>query len=111
MSQLLQVATRAGGAIPHTDGVSTPSYIDQGIPYAVDGSLAVDNLGVIDHYHQALPFTAEGRLSAAIGGVVDSIQPGGIPLDASGFICLGIGAVDHYSAGIPYTATNQIAVV
>lgn len=111
MSQLLQVATRAGGAIPQTDGVAVPDHFDQGIPYAADGSLAVENLGAIDHYHQSLPFTAIGRLATALNGTVQTIQPGGIPINAAGFICLGNGAVDHYSAGIPYTATNQIAVI
>lgn len=108
MSQLLQVATRKGGAIPIADGTIAPVFVDQGIPYAAAGQLAVDDAGVIDHHWQGLPFTAIGRLAVDIEGVVTRIAPGGAPFTATGLMAFGVGAVDHYSAGIPYTAENRI---
>ena len=110
MSQLLQAATRNGAPIFIHHGVVVPDYFDQGIPYDTNagGSLAVHSAGIIDHYHQGLPFTLEGRLCVAIGGVVDSVQPGGIPIDTAGRVVTGAGAVDHYSAGIPYHIAGGI---
>lgn len=111
MSQLLQVATRAGGNIPVTDGVLAPADFDQGIPYEADGSLAVDDLGVIDHHWQGLPFTAIGRLAVALNGVVDTYGAGAMPLNTAGQLVTGAGAIDHYSAGIPYHSGGGISVV
>ena len=108
MSQLLQIATR-GGVI--TTEALNPDYFDQGIPYTASHAVAVEDLGPIDHYWQGLPFTIGGRLSVTINGTVASIQNGGMPINAAGFLVIGTGAIDHFSAGIPYTATDQIAVV
>ncbi len=107
MSQLLQVATRSGVI---TIEALNPATFDQGIPYTASGAVAYENLGGIDHHHQGLPFTAASRLAGVLNGVVDSIQPGGIPITVNGHIVFGTGAIDHYSAGIPYTATSQIKV-
>ncbi len=107
MSQLLQIATRKGGAVPIADGIIAPLFVDQGIPYAAAGQLAVDDGGIIDHYHQGLPFTAIGRLAVAQEGVVDHITSSA-PFTVAGLLAVGVGVIDHYSAGIPYTVGNQI---
>lgn len=113
MSQLLQVATRSG-SMPILDGVGSPDYFDQGIPYDLDEGvvrLAVTIAGVIDHYHQGLPFTAVGRLAISTDKPVGRIAPGGAPFeDIAEVIVFGSGAVHHFSAGIPYTVEDQLSV-
>ncbi len=108
MSQLLQIATRKGGAVAAFNALTAPAFFDQGIPFDSAGQIAVDNVGGIDHFWQGLPFTAVGRLVSAIDVAVDRIAPGGAPFTAAGRLVFGNGAVDHYSHGIPYTITNQI---
>lgn len=111
MSQLLQVATRGGGAVNVSLGTLVPDYFDQGIPYDSNGGVAVANLGAIHHYHQGLPFTAVGRISVAQNGTVARVGNGGAPFNSANFLVEGGGVVNHYSAGIPYTATQQIKTI
>ncbi len=110
MSQLLQVATRAGGVFTVLSGNTPPDFFDQGIPYVNDEGvikLAVEVAGPIHHYHQGLPFTAEGRLAATTDKPVVYFSSGA-PFDDEGFLCFGSLAFDHTSAGIPYTADSQL---
>jgi len=114
MSQLLQVATRGGGAIPLVAIPSAPVYVDQGIPFQDDEgtvAVAVTVAGVIAYYHQGLPFTSDGRLAATNDKPVVRYGSGGAPFDLEGLLVFGSGPVDHYSAGIPYTVDGQIAAV
>ena len=114
MSQLLQIATRFGEAMPILSGVDAPDYFDQGIPYISDeggAKVAVEIGGTIDHYHQGLPYTATGRLVVATDKPVVRYGSGASPFEALEELAMGSGAVDHYSAGIPYTVDGAISVI
>jgi len=108
MSQLLQVATR-GGSISVTDEHIPPAYFAQGLPFELDGTLAVDHVGLISHVHQGLPFSPTGRLVVSFGGVVTRIGDGGAPFTADNHLALEDAAVSFYASGIPYTSSGQIS--
>ena len=109
MSQLLQVATRAGG-LPAVDGTLAPEYVEEGVPYD-GGVLAVDTVSAINHYSQGVPFTATGRLATG-GGAPDYYGSGGAPFTAAGRLCVSTTlAAEHYSASIPYASTSAISTI
>ena len=110
MSQLLQVATRAGGPVAMTIGVGAPDHYDQGLPYEADGSLAAAAT-TPTHQHQGLGFDAEGRLCVIEGAGPDYFGSGSAPFVAAnpGRLCVQAAAVNHTSAGIGYTSLSRVA--
>ena len=109
MSQLLQVATRAGG-LPAVNGTLAPEYVEEGVPYD-GGVLAIDLNSAINHYSQGIPFTAAGRVAAGSGNP-NYYGSGGAPFNIAGRLCVNtVLAAEHYSASIPYASTSAISVV
>ena len=104
MSQALQGKTSA-----FTSGSIAPANIWNGIPVEADGSLAIENAGIVDHYSQGLPMTAADRLAVAIDGVVDHYGAGAAPFDVSDRLCVTVGGIAYsILAGNPYAEGQQL---
>ena len=104
MSQALQGKTEA-----FTSGSIAPANVWNGIPMEADGSLAIENGAVIDHYSQGLPMTAAGRLVVAIDGAVDHFGAGASPFDVSDRLCVTVGGIAYgLLAGNAYAEGEQL---
>lgn len=111
MSALLQGRpVPATGLVDTTDGTIAPGIFHNGLPYEVDGTLAVDDAGVIAFHHQGLPFTATGRLVVAIGGTVLLYGSGAAPIDVSGRLVMAIAAIASVSSGVGYDVAGRVAI-
>lgn len=111
MSALLQGRpVPATGLMDVTDGTLAPDFFHNGLPYESDGTLAVDDAGVIAFHHQGLPFTATGRLVVAIAGTVSLYGSGAAPIDANGRLVMAIVAVANFSSGVGYGAAGRVAI-
>jgi len=75
-----------------------------------DGSLAVDTVSAIDHYHQGLPFTAVGRLAVAFAPPT-YFGGGAAPFTAAGRLSLIDGGVYVASlAAVRYTVDGEVLI-
>ena len=105
MSQLLQGLADADGRIPATDSVASPTDYSDGLPFD-SGKLAITINGVISHYHQGLPFTVQGRL-AVEQGVFSYFGNGAAPFTSSGRLLISVNVPDYYLAGVGYDGITQ----
>ena len=66
MSAILQRWSRNA-----TFGSGDPHHFHNGLPFEADGTLCLQNGGVIDHIVNGIPFTANGRIAVEVNGAVN----------------------------------------
>ena len=111
MSALLQgVPRRTGGRIEITNGATIPHHFHNGLPYELNGDLAIDGGGIVHHYHQGLPFTLEGRLIME-ATPVDHFGSGAAPFNAANRLVRVVGAGTIYSSGVQYNAAQAVTTI
>ena len=95
-------------ALGYADGTVAPHHVDSGIPYEVDGSVAIDTVSPIDHYSNGLGFTLTGRLACSLVGPVVRVEAGPRPFDAGNRLVLEEGANQSFNHGLGFTPSQAI---
>jgi hypothetical protein len=108
MSALLNATPKVTGAVSYTDGTLAPDHFQNGLPYEVDKTLAVDVDGTIAHYHQGLGFTAISRLAVTLTGPPARFGNGSAPMSASGHLVLALGTNSYYEHGVTFTPNASV---
>jgi hypothetical protein len=72
-----------------TFGTGAPDHYHNGLPFEADGSLAVQNGGVIDRYSNGLPLTAVGRVCVELNGGVHYRGSGAATFSVGGRLLVG----------------------
>jgi hypothetical protein len=88
--------------------MAVPELFYAGLPWEGSGTLAIDEVAAITHYHQGLPFTAEGRLAVVFDAAVDHYGGGAAPFDVNNrLVGEKGGTAVTWLAAVGYTASGR----
>jgi hypothetical protein len=88
---------------------AVPINFNAGTPTGVLGSLQVATIGSTPF--AGLFYDDVGHINVANGGVIAGHAPGGMPVDATGKLCVDYDIpVSFWHAGLPYTAAGRLAL-
>lgn len=70
---------------------------------AAGTNVLYDDLSPIAYYAGALPYCANGALAVTSAAAITNWAPGGIPISATGRVCVGTGNADYHHNGLPFS--------